>query len=120
MRHPAHRSEEDLPMTCRALRLAILVAAGFLAAAVTAHAGPGPCVREAKRDAKDCAAACKEALQTAKDTCLNRDHACVEVCRANRSQCRLDSGIDAALDACNATLEARRADCRANPPPIGV
>src|SRR5512147_1397950 len=99
-------------MTCRT-KLVVPTAA-------LASAGARPCIREAKRDAKDCAADCKESLQTAKDTCLNRDHACVEVCRANRSQCRLDSGIDAALDACNATLEARRADCRANPPPIGV
>jgi hypothetical protein len=43
---------------------------------------------------------------------LNRLHSCVEVCRANRSQCRLDSGFDAAIDACNDVLEARRAQCR--------
>jgi hypothetical protein len=89
-----------------------------LASAPAAIAGPaGPCVREAKQDAKDCTADCKEALQTAKDACLNRDHDCVEVCRADRSQCRLDSGIDAALDACNDALEARRAQCRADTQP---
>lgn len=95
--------------------LFVAVAAFALASTpVTAFAGARPCVREAKQDAKDCSADCKEALQTAKDTCLNRDHACVEVCRANRSQCRLDSGIDAAIDACNDGLEARRAQCRAD------
>lgn len=98
----------------------LVVAALVLGAATYAAAGPRPCVREAKQDAKDCAATCKEDLQAAKDACLNRDHACVEVCRANRAQCRLDSGIDAAIDACNDVLEARRADCRATPPPQGV
>lgn len=101
-------------MTCRTIRT--LAAALVLASASVASAGPGPCVREAKQDAKDCAADCKETLQTAKDACLNRDHACVEVCRADRSQCRLDSGIDAAIDACNASLEARRAQCRLDDP----
>lgn len=101
-------------MKCRTF--SVIAAALVLASATVAAAGPGPCVREAKGDAKDCAADCKEALQTAKDTCLNRDHACVEVCRANRSQCRLDSGIDAALDACNGALEARRAQCRLDDP----
>ncbi len=105
-------------MKCRIPLLA--VAALVLATATLADAGARPCVREAKRDAKDCTADCKETLQAAKDQCLNRDHACVEVCRANRSQCRLDTGIDAALDACNDILEAARAQCRANHPPDTV
>jgi hypothetical protein len=95
----------------------VLSAAFVLTTAAFASAGARPCVREAKRDAKDCAAGCKETFQTAKDTCLNRLHSCVEVCRANRSQCRLDSGFDAAIDACNDVLEARRAQCRADNPP---
>ncbi len=104
----------------RRLPLSCAVALLVLGTTTLAAAGPGPCVREAKRDAKDCAATCKEGLQVAKDACLNREHACVEVCRANRSQCRLDSGIDAALDACHDALEARRAACHANPPPEGL
>ncbi len=103
-------------MTCRTSKLTVLTTALVLATAVLASAGQGPCIKEAKRDAKDCGAACKEDFQSAKDTCLNRDHACVEVCRADRSQCRLDSGIDAAIDACNSVLEARRAQCRADNP----
>jgi hypothetical protein len=88
-----------------------LAAAVVLTTVAAAQAGPGPCVREAKQDAKDCAATCKENLQAAKDACLDRNHACVESCRANRPQCRLDSGLDAAIDACNDALEARRAQC---------
>ena len=104
-------------MPCRKSKLVVLVAALVLTTATLASAGGRACVREAKRDAKDCAADCKEGFQTAKDACLNRDHACVEVCRANRAQCRLDTGFDAAIDACNDALEARRASCRADNPP---
>src|SRR5262245_43326915 len=95
--------------------LMLLAAAALVLSTAPAFAAGGrACVREAKQDAKDCTAVCKETLQAAKDQCLNRDHACVEVCRANRSQCRLDSGFDAAIDACNDSLEARRAQCRAD------
>ncbi len=104
-------------MMCRRSRLALLAATLVLTTATLASAGGRACIREAKGEAKDCAAACKEGFQTAKDACLNRDHGCVEICRANRAQCRLDSGIDAAIDACNDALEARRADCRASNPP---
>ncbi len=94
----------------------IILVAGAAALVATiavtpAHAG-NPCLSEAKRDYRDCTADCKEAFQTAKDACLNRDHACVEVCRADRSQCRLDTGFDAAIEACNDLLEARRIRCR--------
>src|SRR5262245_57388633 len=105
-------------MSCRVSKpLLLAVAASVLVVTPVAFAGARPCVREAKQDAKDCTAACTEALQTAKDNWLNRDHACVEVCRADRSQCRLDTGVDAALDACNDLLEERRAQCRATTPP---
>ncbi len=46
------------------------------------------CKQEANEVRVDCIAACVEARQLAKDTCLNRDHACVEVCRATRDGCR--------------------------------
>src|SRR6185369_12052614 len=110
------RVRRIIPMTCRTIDRMALAVALVLATATFASAGSKGCVREAKRDAKDCTADCKESFQTAKDACLNRDHACVEVCRANRSQCRLDTGFDAAIDACNDVLEARRAACRADNP----
>ncbi len=100
-------------MTCRTSVITILAAVALTMAAVPpANAGGGrACVREAKRDAKDCSATCKEDFQTAKDACLNRDHDCVEICRANRSECRLETGFDAAIDACNDLLEQRREQC---------
>lgn len=104
-------------MTYRTSKLVLLAVAAFVLATVpVANAGARPCIREAKADAKDCNAACKETYQTAKDACLNRDHACVEVCRANRAQCRLDSGFDALIDGCSDALEGRRAICRADNP----
>jgi hypothetical protein len=87
----------------------------FALSVPAAHAGP--CVRAAKQAKIECKAVCLEDFQTAKDACLNRDHACVEVCRAERAVCRDDSGIDDAIAACDATLEGAKQVCRdANPP----
>lgn len=103
-------------MTCRIRTLTALAVAAFVTTtALPADAGQRPCIREAKGDAKECAATCKEDFQTAKDACLNRDHACVEICRANRSQCRLETGFDALIDACNEALETAREACRNAP-----
>lgn len=83
----------------------------------TTSASASTCLDEAVQDKKACKADCREAFQTAKDACLNRDHACVEVCRAERSECRDATGIDAALLACESTLEDARAQCRATTAP---
>jgi hypothetical protein len=73
------------------------------------------CKLEAKQNFKDCKADCKEDFQAAKDACLNRDHFCVEVCRAERYECRVATGFDAAIDACNDDLEDAKQECRDNP-----
>jgi hypothetical protein len=70
------------------------------------------CVADAAAEHKECKADCKEDYQAAKDACLDRDHDCVEVCRAHRSECREATGIDAAISACNATLYDARKTCR--------
>ena len=62
----------------------------------------------------DCKAGSKEDYQSAKDACLNRDHICVEACRADRYDCRQATGFDDAIDACNATLAGAKATCRQN------
>jgi hypothetical protein len=54
-------------------------------------------------------------LQVAKDACSNKDHDCVEVCRAGRDECEEATGLDAALDACRDTLRDAKAACRADP-----
>lgn len=93
---------------------AIAAAVLCLAAASTASAGRGPCVREANAAFRTCHGSCVEGFQADKDACLNRDHACIEVCRAERAECRDATGLDAALAQCEATLDAARATCRAN------
>jgi len=87
----------------------------FALSVSAAHAGL--CVGAAAQAKRECKAICQEDYQIAKDACLNRDHACVEVCRYERSVCRETSGIDDAIAACNATLEAAKQVCRDNNPP---
>jgi hypothetical protein len=96
-----------------AVGLATLLSVGVLASA--GHASP--CRDEAVQDRKDCRMGCREDFQVAKDACLNRDHACVEVCRAQRSECHDATGIDAALRACDDTLETSRQSCRSSTDP---
>ena len=92
-----------------AAALALVIAAPAISAASDS------CRAEAKQISKDCKADCKEDFQAAKDGCLNRDHVCVEVCRAERYDCRQATGFDAAIDACNDTLAAAKQQCRDNP-----
>lgn len=95
--------------------LAALAALTLGLVAPAADAG-NPCIGDAKTTYQECKGDCKEDLQLAKDTCLDRLHSCVEVCRANRAQCRLDSGFDADIDACNATLAVAKQVCRDTKP----
>ena len=84
-----------------------------LAAALGAPAvWANPCTQDAHGEFKDCKAGCIEDFQAAKDACLNRDHQCVEVCRAKREVCREATGIDQAFAACEATLESAKQHCR--------
>jgi hypothetical protein len=74
--------------------------------------------RACRLDARDlmlgCLADCREAFQLDKDTCLDRDHACVEVCRAERTECRAPilAVLDAALAACTTDRQATVDTCR--------
>jgi len=86
--------------------LALSVALG------AAAAWGSPCIQDAKGEYRDCKASCVEDFQVAKDACLNRDHQCVERCRAERGLCREGTGIDQAFAACDATLDAAKQDCR--------
>jgi len=59
-------------------------------------------------------AVCVEDVQLEKDICKNRNHVCVEVCRATRDGCAtpvLDA-LELAKDACRATRDGDVADCR--------
>ena len=75
-----------------------------------------PCVGDAKLAFRECRARCREDVQIARDECINRDHVCVEGCRAGRSECVDALPLDEDLAACDATLRAARQACRLNNP----
>jgi hypothetical protein len=93
--------------------LAVAAALALLTVATPARAC-NSCLTEAKQNFKDCKAAATETLQATKDACVNRDHDCVEVCRADRYDCQQATGLDAAITQCNDTLAAAKAQCRAD------
>jgi hypothetical protein len=74
--------------------------------------------RACKLDARDvlrrCVAGCREDFQLDKDTCLNRDHDCVEACRAARSDCRAPilEAHEAALVVCADERQSAIEVCR--------
>jgi hypothetical protein len=97
--------------------LRLLTAASLVWLSTTTVAQAGPCMDAAISEYLDCQAGCQEDFQVAKDSCLNRDHLCVEACRADREDCRTASGIDADLAVCADGLTAAVANCRAIFPP---
>jgi hypothetical protein len=98
------------------IRSIVAFAGLALLVAVPASWATDSCRDDAKQTFKDCKAGAKEDFQAAKDACLNRDHECVEVCRANRYDCRQATGIDAAIEQCNDDLEDAKDICRAHDP----
>jgi hypothetical protein len=89
----------------------------FALSVSAAHAGL--CVGAAAQAKRECKAICQEDYQIAKDACLNRDHACVEVCRTERADCRDAIAIrdparplDEVIAECDATLEIAKQACR--------
>jgi hypothetical protein len=95
--------------------LAAVATLALMSAAAPSWANDS-CRDEAKQNAKECQAGCKEDFQAAKDACFNRDHDCVEACRSNRYDCRQATGFDGAIAACNATVAAGKAQCRTDHP----
>jgi hypothetical protein len=74
--------------------------------------------RACKLDARDvmrrCVAGCREDFQLDKDTCLDRDHACVEECRTARTACRapLLALFEAAVQLCADARQSAFDVCR--------
>ena len=96
----------------RSPRSVVLLTGAALLLASTVAMATDPCLGDAKATFVECKGACKEALQLAKDNCLNRDHACVEVCRASREECELATGLDDALAVCRDALRLAKDACR--------
>ncbi len=95
----------------------LAVLAVWIAAVVPSAASAGKCVEAAKAEYLDCKTECREEMLIAKDACINRDHDCVQVCRAYREECELATGLEEALAACQAQLQADRQSCRDQFPP---
>lgn len=74
--------------------------------------------RACKLDAKDvlarCVVGCREEFQLDKDTCLDRDHECVEGCREVRTECRAPilAVFEAAIEACAEARQSAVDVCR--------
>jgi len=102
-------------MTVRRLMPLAFGAALVLGAGVALATTSNPiarCMKQATKDSQICFSAAAEAKQVATDACINRNHACVEVCRANRCVCADASGLDAVIQICNDALDAGRKLCR--------
>jgi hypothetical protein len=75
---------------------------------------PVQCKLDAKNGYLQCKADCREGFQQQKDLCLNRNHDCVEGCRAGRDTCRqpVEDQLDTDIAACNATRDTEVANCK--------
>ena len=116
-RKTARRNAKPAISACRA---------GFRACAQACPVNPNPienidrvqCKIDAKNAYLACKAGCREEFQAQKDLCLNRDHVCVEGCRAGRDACRqpVEEQLDADIAACNATKTAAVDQCKLDHP----
>ncbi len=93
----------------------VLASASFFASGV-ARADVRSCVDSATAEARECRGLAREASQVARDGCVQRDHACVEVCRADREDCVETSQIAADLASCRDGRAAAVEACRNSTP----
>jgi hypothetical protein len=91
--------------------------ATFLLLVHAAAPAANPCIGDARQQFLESQAQCREDFQVAKDECLNRDHDCVEICRAERGVCVEATGVEAAVEACQEAVRAAKATCRDQNPP---
>ena len=66
----------------------------------------------ARSDFRACTSSATGAFQDTRDSCLARDHECVQACRSQRQSCRDDTGVGAELVACDMQRVADTAGCR--------
>jgi hypothetical protein len=97
------------------LALALLAFASPVPAATTRQC-TDPCLEAARGMAKDCASSAGGAFQDALDGCFERDHTCVDACRAVQQDCRDTTTVGAALAVCQVELVAAKARCRSGLP----
>jgi hypothetical protein len=80
---------------------------------------PKQCRKQAVMDDKTCLGlnGCLGDFQFAKDTCRNKDHDCVDACRATRDACDVpvQTTLDQTIAACEAQLKTAVAACNQDP-----
>jgi hypothetical protein len=91
-----------------------------IAAAITSSTGAAasgrqcvdPCLQAARESRKECASSATGAFQDALDGCLERDHTCIEACRADRQDCRDATSLGQDVVACQIEQAAAQEQCR--------
>jgi len=96
---------------------------GFRPCVQDCPVGAGP-VEDPKQCRADAAAAyvaclhgCTGDFQFAKDSCRNKDHDCVDACRAGRDACEapIQAALDQAVAGCKSELQDAKALCNGDP-----
>lgn len=75
-----------------------------------------PCLQASRATRKTCLSSAFGAFQVDVEGCLERDHICLDACRAEKEDCRNATGLGDALGSCVHQLVLDRADCRARYP----
>ena len=92
--------------------LTVAMVAGAATAAKPPRQCSDPCIQAARSTAKQCASSANGVFLDALDGCFDRDHECIESCRAVQQGCRDATSVGADFARCDAELVAATADCR--------
>ena len=90
----------------------LLTLAAVLASAGAARGQCAACLRAAGAGFEECTSSATGAFQDTLDSCLARDHECVQACRWQRQSCRDSTGFGAELVACGMQRVVDTARCR--------
>jgi hypothetical protein len=93
------------------------VIASSTGAAAAGRQCTDPCLQAARDSRKECASSAKGAFLDAFDGCLEREHACIQACRADRQDCRDATSLGEDIVACQIAQAAAEEECRNRFPP---
>ncbi len=93
-------------------RATLLTAIGLALGAGAWAVWANTCIMDARGELTDCQAGCLDDFQIAKDACINKDHPCVEACRAEREDCIAATGLQTALATCQTQTHAAILACK--------
>jgi hypothetical protein len=116
------KADCDASRTARRLTTLLALTLGAVAVAATrptvpSHECSDPCLQAARSTAKQCASSASGAFRDSLDGCIERDHECVEACRAVRQTCRDDTSLGVDYAQCDVELDVAQARCRNQYPP---